>query len=126
MQKIRTSSHLQQLAALLVVDVLFFGFTDPAEIPSAGLIIGFLLFAVTLYQLVRGLFKIGAWYGFGFSKAQQRLARIMTAVIAAAVGLQSMGQLGGRDLLVLLPCALVAYMYVSYGSRPVAAVPIRE
>jgi hypothetical protein len=122
---INTSQH-RRLAALFVADLLFFGLTDPANVPSFALIIGFLLFAATLYQFVRGLIKLGSWYGLEFTRRQQRLARIATGVMAGLVALQSMGQLGGRDILVLVPLALVAYLYTSYGQPAIEVAEPRE
>lgn len=120
------SSHTGRIAALLIVDALFFGMTDPADVPSFALIIGFLLFSATLYLFVQSLFRMGKWYGFSFGKHQQRMAKILTGVIAAIVALQSMGQLGGRDILVLIPFMLVAYLYTSYGKSSAQATPVSE
>ena len=117
------SSQVSRFAALVVADALFFGLTDPANVPSFALIIGFLLFAATLYQLVKGIFKLGAWYGISYTKHQLRLARIVTGVLAGTIALQSMGQLVGRDILVLIPLLLVVYLYLSYG-KPIAQ-PVR-
>ena len=124
MKKFFQRSKLRYFIALLIVDAMFFGLTDPAEVPSFALIIGFLLFTITLYQLIKGLFVLGSWYGLRFNKQQKRFARIVTGVIAGLIALQSMGQLGQRDILVLIPLALVAYLYMSYGrsaSEPVTA-----
>jgi hypothetical protein len=120
------SSRFRRLAALIAADLLFFGMTDPANVPSFALIIGFLLFAITLYQFVKGLIRFGSWYGLTFTQRQQRLARITTGVVAGLVALQSMGQLGGRDVLVLVPLALVTYLYISYGQAATEAVTLKE
>ena len=118
--------HSWLIATLLGVDLLFFGLTNPANAPSFALIVGFILFALTLYLVVQGLFKLGVWYGFAFSERQRRFARIVTGVIAGAVALQSMGQLSGRDLLVVLPFALIIYMYLSYGKQAREFIKVEE
>ncbi len=125
----KTLAHNRQfwlVASLIGADLLFFGLTNPANVPSFALIIGFLLFAATLYMLVQGFFKLGVWYGFAFSERQKRFARIVTGVIAGAVALQSMGQLSGRDLLVVVPFAVLIYMYLSYGKQARALIKVEE
>lgn len=112
------TSHNTRLAALIAVDGLFFGLTNPADVPSFALIIAFLLLVATFYQLVKGLMRIGAWYGIN-SGHQLRLARIITGVTAIVIALGSMGQLGGRDFFVMVPFVVLTYMYTSYGrSQP--------
>lgn len=108
-------SQFWHITGLLILDSLFFGLTDPAEVPSFALIVGFFLFAATLYQLIKGLFKLGSWYGLSFAAHQRRFAKILTGVIAGLVALQSIGQLSQRDILVLIPLAMLAYMYMTYG-----------
>ena len=53
--------HFWLVASLIGADLLFFGLTNPANVPSFALIIGFLLFAATLYMLGQGFFKLGVW-----------------------------------------------------------------
>lgn len=108
-------SQFWHITALLILDSLFFGLTDPAEVPSFALVIGFLLFTATLYQLIKGLFKLVSWYGLAFTAQKRRFAKIFTAIIAGLVALQSIGQLSQRDILVLIPLALLAYLYMNYG-----------
>lgn len=117
MKTLAQNRHSWLLATLIGADLLFFGLTNPANVPSFALIIGFVLFAITLYVAVQGLFRLGVWYGFAFSERQKRFARIVTGVVAGAVALQSMGLFTGRDLLVTLPFAFIIYMYLSYGKQ---------
>lgn len=126
MKSLVQNRHFWLIAAFIGADLLFFGLTNPANVPSFALILGFLLFAATLYQIVQGLFRLGVWYGIAFSERQKRFARITTGVVAGAVALQSMGQLSGRDMLVVVPFALLIYMYLSYGKQARELIRVEE
>lgn len=114
--KIVSRSQFWSLAALLAADTVFFATTDPHEVPSFILIIGFLLLTATIYCAVRGLLALIRWYGLLPSDShRRRLARVVTGLAAGLIALQSIGQLGVRDILVLLPLTLLAYLYITYG-----------
>ncbi len=55
------------------------------------------------------------WYGLLGGAHRKRQARVLTGLVGGLIALQSIGELGPRDVLVLLPLALIAYLYVSYG-----------
>lgn len=114
--KIVSRSHFWSLTGLLAADTVLFTATDPQEVPSIVLIVGFLMLAVTAYCLVLGLLAIGRWYGLLPSDSpRRRLARVVTGLLAGLIALQSIGQLGSRDVLVLLPLTILAYLYFTYG-----------
>lgn len=103
-------------AALLVVDAVVFGGSDPQKVPSMVLIVAFLLLTATFYFLARGLIKAAGWYGIK-TRHPGRLAAVITVVTAVIMALQSTGELTGRDILVLLPFVVIGYLYASYGSK---------
>lgn len=107
--------HTKLVFGLFSVDLLFFSLTDPLQVPSVLLIVAFLLFAVTFYLVTRQLFRLAHAYGVPVGAKATRLAGIITGVIGVLVALQSMGQLSARDIWVLVPLALLTYLYVSYG-----------
>jgi hypothetical protein len=110
------------IAALAIADLAVFGVTSPHSAPSIVLFIGFLLLAVSFYVLLLGALKLVAWYGVSPGRHRKRFIRLMTGVFSGLVALQSIGELSTRDVLVVLPLALLAYLYLSYGRRePVAA-----
>jgi len=109
------------IAALILLDGLFFGFSDPAKVPPVLLIVGFGLFVASLYLLVSLLLKMARWYGISFGRHRKRAAAVVTGVAAGTVALQSMGQLSPRDVLVLLPFACLTYLYTSYGKNAAQA-----
>lgn len=117
MKTLVKNNHIRLILLMLAVNIGFFGFTNPESIPSFGLVAGFLLFTATLYVFVQGVFKLGEWYGIAYSERRKRFARIVTGVIAGAVALQSIGQLSSRDLMLIVPFAVVVYFYLSYGGR---------
>lgn len=103
------------LAALAVMDLLFFSLTDPHRIPVGLLMVGFGLTIANLYFLMRGVLLLTKWYGLSFGVHSARIAGVLTGVIASLIALQSIDQLTPRDIIVLLPFAVIAYMYTSYG-----------
>ncbi len=116
MSKIVSRSHFWSLTGLLAADTILFTATDPQEVPSIILIVGFLLLTATLYYFVRALLAVARWYGLLPSDShRRRLARVITGLTAGLVALQSIGQLSIRDVLVLLPLTLLAYLYITYG-----------
>ena len=95
---------------------MVFGGTDPQKVPSVMLIVAFLLLTATFYYLVRNLIKAIRWYGVK-TRHPGRLAAVVTLVGAFIVALQSIGELTGRDILVLLPFVVIGYVYASFGSK---------
>jgi hypothetical protein len=125
MNKSRHRAHVLPVIGLLAADGLFFGLTDPDKVPSFFLMVGFLLCAGTLYVLIRALLAASSWYGLPFNRHGSRLARVITVTAGALIALQSIGELGSRDILVLMPLTLISYLYVSYG-RTTPRVAQRE
>lgn len=113
--KLASHPHFWLISGLVVLDGLFFSLSDPVRVPSLLLAVGFVLMAVTLYQLVLGLLQAANWYGLPGSAHRRRQARTLTGLIGGLIALQSIGELGRRDVLVLLPLAVLAYLYMSYG-----------
>lgn len=114
MKKVLSHPHFWRISGLLLIDGLLFGLSDPQRVPSPMLAIGFILLVITLYQLMVGLLMAANWYGLPGRAHRRRQARVSTGVISGLIALQSIGELGLRDVLVLLPLAVIAYLYVSY------------
>lgn len=113
--KILSHPRFWRVAALLAVDGLLFGLTDPRQVPSFTLIVAVLLLVVTVYQLMLALLLAADWYGLPGKAHRRRQARILTGVAGGLIVLQSIGQLGTRDIVVAVPLALIVYLYISYG-----------
>jgi hypothetical protein len=108
------------VASLLLTDLLFFSLSDPSKVPSFMLMIGFLLMVATIYLAVSAGFRLARLYGLVKSPEKTRVARLVTLVIAAAMALQSTGELGLKDVVVILPLAGLALVYLSYRRSPPA------
>ena len=110
---ILTHKRIWPVLVLLLADGLLFSYTDATSVPSYVVMIGFLLLAATLYQLVRGGLALTALYGLKI-KRRHSLSLFMTGVIAGLIALQSVGQLSQRDFLVVLPLIILGYTYSAY------------
>ena len=111
--KLLNHKRVRYGAGLLLVDGLLFASTDAANVPSFVVIIGFLLLVLTFYSLVYGFLSLGGVYGVPLRHKRQ-LAAYLSAVVGGLVALQSIGELSSRDVLVLLPLAIIGYVYSAY------------
>lgn len=103
------------LAALAAADLVVFGGTSPHNTSSIVLFIGFLLLSINFYVFLLGALKLVAWYGVSLGRHRKQFIRLTAGVFVGLVALQSIGELSLRDVVVLLPLAVVAYFYLSYG-----------
>jgi hypothetical protein len=105
--------HMMRILGLLVLDVLLFGTTNATTAPSFVAIVGFGLLVVTAYYIVYALIGLAGFYGLSI-KRRQPLALYLTIILGILVALQSIGELGPRDVLVMLPLAFIGYVYSTY------------
>lgn len=98
---------------LFSLDAIVFGLTNADTVPSFMMMVAFLLLVATLYYTFRAGFRLVRAYGLTF-KRERRIALYLTGVSAGLLALQSIGELGQRDVLILLPLAVLAYLYSSY------------
>lgn len=111
--KFLKNARVWQLAVLLLADALVFGLTDAAEVPSYMLIVGFGLLVLTIYYVVHALVSLSAVYGLPIHR-KKPLTLYLTGVAGGLIALQSIGELGKTDVLVLLPLAVIGYIYSAY------------
>lgn len=114
------------LAALVASDLVIFGGTSPHNASSGVLFIGFLLLAVNFYALLLAMLRLAAWYGVSLGRHRKRFVRVTAGVFVGLAALQSIGELSPRDVLVLLPLALLGYLYLSYGRAGGRVQPVPE
>lgn len=105
---------LKALGALLGVDCLFYGLTNPAKASALILILGFILLVINIFAAVTGVISLIKWYGVSIGKQRLKIEIIITTILATLVALQSSGQLTSKDLVILLPLAAIGYFYLSY------------
>jgi hypothetical protein len=101
-----------RLLALLGLDSLFFSWTNVTTIPAYMVGVGFLLLCATMYYGVYAVISISRFYGIKVRR--KALTLHLTLVISGLIALQSVGQLSQRDIVVLLPLALIGYIYGAY------------
>jgi hypothetical protein len=111
--KILRSKHLTRILGLLVLEVLLFCTTNAATAPSFVAIVAYVLLVATIYYGIYGLIGLGGLYGLRV-KRRRPLAIYMTVVFGLVVALQSIGELGLRDVMVIVPLALMGYLYSMY------------
>lgn len=105
-------------ALLLAANLLFFGLTDAAKVSSIMLFAGFCLLIGMLYCLIYYSLGLSRFLGLSFlSKHRRRLSLYGTGVLAIIIALQSSGELGVRDVLVVMPLAVLGYLYSSYSKE---------
>jgi hypothetical protein len=102
-----------RLSAVLLADGLLFGDTNAGSANSFVLISGFVLVIATIYQLARALIAAAGLYGLHSGRPRQ-LAASLTGLVSGLAALQSIGELSPRDVLVLLPLVVLAYLYSSF------------
>lgn len=105
-------ASLTVLAALL-----FFTATNPTNLPSWGLMAGYVLSVAVMYFAVRLLVTVLAVYLPVIGRQRRRLVRLLTAIAALLVAMQSAGQLTIKDMLVLVPLVAIGYFYMTYAAR---------
>jgi hypothetical protein len=105
--------HAWPIISLIIIDLCLFTATNAASVTSFMLIVGFVLLAVTLYYLIYGLLSLAGFYGVAI-KQKRRPALYLTFLGGGLIALQSIGELSSRDIAVILPLAVLGYLYVSY------------
>lgn len=113
MFKLLKYKHLQRLIGLIMLDILLFGSINAANAASYMIIVGFILLALTIYHILYCLLALSRFYGLKI-KHKHQLALYITLVLGILIALQSTGELGSRDVWVLLPLVILGYFYSTY------------
>lgn len=102
-----------QLPVLFILDFAYFGTTNVSKISAFLMIIGFVFLMANVYFLIYKAIGLVRLYGLPVVR-RTRLSMYLTGAIGLLVALQSIGELSLKDILVMLPLALIAYLYQSY------------
>lgn len=113
MLKVLKQKSVWRLLALLLLDTLLFGSVNASEAATHIVILGFALLVLTVYYLFYNLILFVSLYGLKVKRKHQ-LALYSTIVTGVLVALQSTGELGTRDVWVLLPLVILGYFYSTY------------
>jgi len=100
---------------LVVLDFVFFTSTDATKVAPIILILGFVLLLLTIYEGFFLLFTIARLYGLPI-KNKNRLSMYSSGVMGLIIALQSIGELTPKDVLVIMPIAIIGYIYNVYAS----------
>lgn len=114
-KKLPHSNKSRLILGLIALDGVFFTFTDPSNMNTAVIFVGFLLLSVTLYLLINRVCAFGRFYGFQLDARSHRISLFGTGTVVSLIALQSIGALTFRDILVAIPLTVIAYTYLSYG-----------
>lgn len=116
LKKILKHRKFWQASGLVVLDVMFFGNTNTANVPQFFLILGFLLLLINVYIAAYLLFSIMKIYGLPLSH-KRRLSMFAAGFVGILIALQSIGELSPKDVLVLMPIAVISYLYLIYSTK---------
>lgn len=113
MKKHLTSPHIWFAPVLIIINVGFFGLTDPSKVNSGLLIVGYLLLVVTLFAAFRLFARAISLYGVPQTHAN-RIMGMFGGILSLCLALSSVGELSMRDLVVIIPLAVLLYIYLFY------------
>jgi hypothetical protein len=109
-----TKRKLTRLGALFVLDTLFFSLVNPTKTYAVVIIVGFLLLTITIYVLIDFILAVSERIIPFSAHAKRRMALALTLVLSLLLALQSIGQLTTKDVLAIVPLAIVLSVYFSY------------
>ena len=102
-----------ELLAVIALDALFFGITDPNKVNSLWLIAGFIILGLSLYVVIKIVLVFLVKLGFKI-KNKRKLAIFIAGLICFLLALQSIGQLSFRDVLIIIPITVLLYVYLAF------------
>jgi hypothetical protein len=117
MQRYRRSRHLKIVTAFLIADIIFFCIFNPQNSSSFVTIVGCVLVSITIYIVTRMLLMVLGKATHITKAAQEHLSLSISLALTFLLLMQSIGQLGVRDLLAVIPLAIVVYFYLSYAAK---------
>ena len=110
------NSTLWYAVILIIIDVMFFGFTDPTSITSPLLLVGFSLVVLSIFAIVRSIRLLAARWRGGL-KRRSGADIYIAGVLCISLALSSLGQLSTRDFALLTIAAAALYWYLGYQKR---------
>ena len=109
-----TDNKLVRYALVLfVLDIIFYGSLNPAKVAQVMLVVGYLLLMANLYLLIYGVTSLIRLYGIKL-KNRKRFSLYICLFIGLIIALQSIGELSGHDVFVILLIAGFSYGYITY------------
>ncbi|HET8992013.1 MAG TPA: hypothetical protein VFN31_03210 [Candidatus Saccharimonadales bacterium] len=103
----------QSVLALFLIDFLFFGSINSTKVAPFMLIVGLIVLVMNIYFLVYGVISLIRLYGIAV-KRKGRISLYSSIFLGILIALQSIGELSGRDLIVIVMLAVASYAYITY------------
>jgi hypothetical protein len=115
MKNIKYIKHklVRSAAILMALDVIFFGGLNTSKIAQVALVAGFILVVANIYLLAYGVTSLIRLYGIPINR-KKRLSLYVSLFLGLIIAMQSTGELTSRDVLVVVPLALIGYAYIGY------------
>ena len=117
---LRKLVRFRAVILLAGVDGLFFGVLNPHSNNSFVIITGCIILAISLYVFCAAVLSIFARMGVVRRASTKRLSVFLALFLAFIILMQSIGQLGIRDMFAIVPFACVLYLYSTYISTKVS------
>ncbi len=95
---------------ILISDALFLIFSNPATIPPGLMALAFLLIYATIYMACYLIAGVIGWMGI-VSSVKRWVIIVISFVAFMLVVLQVAGQLSLKDIVILVPLLIIAYLY---------------
>lgn len=114
MNKLFRKSKSWYLLGLLLADTVFFTLTNPTEVASVVLIAGIILLVATFFMGLSLFLELLSSTATGSPRQHKTVIWVATVLVAFVVAMQSIGQLSTRDLLAVIPLAVLFVLYTSY------------
>ena len=99
--------------ALFVLDIIFFGGLNSSRVSQIILEVGYVTLLANIYLLSYSLTSLIRLYGIVI-KNPKRFSIYATSFLGVIIGLQSVGELSGHDIIVVLLLAVGSYSYLNY------------
>lgn len=101
---------------LIIGNYVLFLLTDPAKVSAWVLVAAVLLLTLDVYMTVRFVGWICSLAGLDFARSA-RARRYTSGLALIIIALGTLGELTFRDVAVLLPLALIMYLFLGYRRR---------
>lgn len=111
--KKKSTRKLITVICLVVLNGLFFSILNPNNVNSIILIVGFLFLGLTLYSIIELILYLIFSSGLKI-KNRKRIAVFISILLVGLLGLQSIGQLSLKDILVITPLWILLFIYITY------------
>lgn len=108
------------ILAIILIDTIFYSFTNPETGSTLLLILGFLVIALTVYIFLNAILRFVTSYGISNRRYSHRISLFSSGVLIGMMALQSIGELTMKDILIFIPLSSILYMYITYGHKKIS------